>query len=101
MSDNYVHNSYITASMGNDIAVLELERDPLPRRSVQISDSSDFNELTKDSPMTVIGLVIVKKSMVRNPILQPYYTKYRSPLFHSRNVKQKAVIRTLKTITLN
>lgn len=27
----------------------------LPRRSVQISDSSDFNELTKDSPMTVIG----------------------------------------------
>ncbi|EGQ8579451.1 GlyGly-anchored extracellular serine protease VesC [Vibrio cholerae] len=51
----YVHNSYIDASMGNDIAVLELERDPLPRRSVQISDSSDFNELTKDSPMTVIG----------------------------------------------
>lgn len=51
----YVHNSYITASMGNDIAVLELERDPSPRRSVQISDSSDFNELKKDSPMTVIG----------------------------------------------
>lgn len=24
----YVHNSYIDASMGNDIAVLELERDP-------------------------------------------------------------------------
>ncbi|EKF9791471.1 trypsin-like serine protease [Vibrio cholerae] len=51
----YVHNAYITAEMGNDIAVLELERDPSPRTAVEISDSSDFNELKKDSPMMVIG----------------------------------------------
>lgn len=51
----YVHDSYTYAQAGNDIAVLVLEHIPVLNQSSQIALSDDFDELSKDDPLTVIG----------------------------------------------
>lgn len=51
----YVHEAYTYAEGGNDIAVLELESIPVLSQTSVIAEPDDFNELSKDNLLTVIG----------------------------------------------
>lgn len=51
----YVHEAYVTAQGGNDIALLELESIPALNQFTSIATDADFNLLRKDNLLTVIG----------------------------------------------
>ncbi|GFK55656.1 S1 family peptidase [Vibrio cholerae] len=51
----YVHEAYVTAQGGNDIALLELESIPALNQFTSIATEADFNLLRKDNLLTVIG----------------------------------------------
>ncbi|EGR1124645.1 serine protease [Vibrio cholerae] len=51
----YVHEAYVTAQGGNDIALLELESIPALNQFTSIANEADFNLLRKDNLLTVIG----------------------------------------------
>ncbi|ENM5825793.1 trypsin-like serine protease [Vibrio metoecus] len=51
----YVHEAYIKAQKGNDIAVLELESTPTLNQFTSIAIPVDFDELRENDLLTVIG----------------------------------------------
>ncbi|MBS9834939.1 trypsin-like serine protease [Vibrio alginolyticus] len=55
VNQTYVHEAYVSARGGNDIALLELESTPALNQFTSVATTEDFNQLRKDDLLRVIG----------------------------------------------